>query len=156
MPPKTHIHADYVSGSRELANATGANYFTSAMKVMLIGKYAYANQDNIILVKKQRYVDGSAILKSKYSTLPATLPKHISFMITDTAGANFANWRIHWRFHLCRRCGVVPILLEEAAGLVGTKEVGARAQFASVETFLKHCPIILQIWPGAWGGKCLR
>ncbi len=41
---------------------------------------------------------------------------------------------------------------EEAAGFVGTKEVGARQQFATVQRF-QSLPDYLQIWPGHGAGS---
>ena len=45
-----------------------------------------------------------------------------------------------------------PDLLEEAAGYKGTKEVGARQQFKTVQHFMA-LPDYLQIWPGHGAGS---
>ena len=47
---ETHIHADFVSGSRELAAATGATIYLSDMGDAN-WKYAYADEPNVILVR---------------------------------------------------------------------------------------------------------
>src|SRR5687767_7534110 len=47
---ETHIHADFVSGSRELAAATGATIYLSDMGDVN-WKYGYANDPNVITVQ---------------------------------------------------------------------------------------------------------
>ena len=54
---ETHIHADFVSGSRELAAATGATIYLSDMGDA-DWKYAYADDPNVILVRDGDYLDG--------------------------------------------------------------------------------------------------
>ena len=47
---ETHIHADFVSGSHELAAATGAMIYLSDMGPA-DWKYAYASEPNVITVR---------------------------------------------------------------------------------------------------------
>ncbi|MGB5050000.1 MAG: MBL fold metallo-hydrolase [Caldilineaceae bacterium] len=146
---ETHIHADFVSGSRELAAATGATIYLSD-----IGdadwKYAYADDPNVLLVRDG---DSWKVGNIKIDVLhtPGHTPEHIAFQITDTAGADKPMGIFTGDFLFVGDVGR-PDLLEEAAGLVGTKEVGARQQFATVERF-KKLPDYLQIWPGHGAGS---
>jgi hydroxyacylglutathione hydrolase len=78
-------------------------------------------------------------------------PEHISFMITDTAGADRPMGVFTGDFLFVGDVGR-PDLLEEAAGYIGTKEVGARQQFQTVKRF-KALPDYLQIWPGHGAGS---
>ena len=146
---ETHIHADFVSGSRELAAATGATIYLSDMGDAN-WKYAYADDPNVILVR-----DGDSWkvgnIKVEVLHTPGHTPEHIAFMITDTAGADKPMGVFTGDFLFVGDVGR-PDLLEEAAGYKGTKEVGARQQFQTVERF-KALPDYLQIWPGHGAGS---
>lgn len=146
---ETHIHADFVSGSRELAAATGATIYLSDMGDA-DWKYAYADDSSVILVR-----DGDSWkvgnIKVDVMHTPGHTPEHIAFMITDTAGADRPMGVFTGDFLFVGDVGR-PDLLEEAAGYKGTKEVGARQQFQTVERF-KALPDYLQIWPGHGAGS---
>lgn len=146
---ETHIHADFVSGSRELAAATGATIYLSDMGDAN-WKYVYADDPNVILVR-----DGDSWkvgnIKVEVLHTPGHTPEHIAFMITDTAGADKPMGVFTGDFLFVGDVGR-PDLLEEAAGYKGTKEVGARQQFQTVERF-KALPDYLQIWPGHGAGS---
>ena len=83
---ETHIHADYVSGSRELAHATGAALYLSA-EGGTDWQYAFAERDGATLVR-----DGDAIkvgnIHLEVMHTPGHTPEHIAFLVTDTAGAD--------------------------------------------------------------------
>jgi len=146
---ETHIHADYVSGSRELAKATGAKLYLSDM-----GdddwKYTYAKSDDAILVGDgDRFMVGNVRLEVMHT--PGHTPEHISFIFTDTAAADEPMGIFTGDFVFVGDVGR-PDLLEEAAGMVGTREVGARQQFHSVQR-IKDMPDYLQILPGHGAGS---
>ena len=146
---ETHIHADFVSGSRELAHATGAQVYLSDEGTD-DWKYAYAEQDNAILVNDgDMWMVGN--IKVEVIHTPGHTPEHISFMITDTAGANQPMGVFTGDFLFVGDVGR-PDLLEEAAGIAGTKEPGARQQYQSIKRF-KGMPDYLQIWPGHGAGS---
>lgn len=146
---ETHIHADFVSGSRELAAATGATIYLSDMGDAN-WKYAYADDPNVILVR-----DGDSWkvgnIKVDVIHTPGHTPEHIAFQITDTAGADKPIGLFTGDFLFVGDVGR-PDLLEEAAGYIGTKEAGARQQFATVQRF-QRLPDYLQIWPGHGAGS---
>jgi hydroxyacylglutathione hydrolase len=146
---ETHIHADFVSGSRELANATGATMFLSD-EGDANWKYQFANQPNVVLVKDgDTWMVGN--IKVEVLHTPGHTPEHISFMITDTAGADKPMGVFTGDFLFVGDIGR-PDLLEQAAGLMGTAEPGARRQFNTVERF-KQLPDYLQIWPAHGAGS---
>lgn len=146
---ETHIHADFVSGSRELAAATGATIYLSDMGDAN-WKYAYAEEPNVILVRDG---DSWKVGNIRVDVLhtPGHTPEHIAFLITDTAGADQPMGVFTGDFLFVGDVGR-PDLLEEAAGYKGTKEVGARQQFQTVARF-KTLPDYLQIWPGHGAGS---
>ncbi len=146
---ETHIHADFVSGLRELAARTGA--------LMMVSDeggpdwtYAFAGEANVVPV---RGGDTWKVGNVKVDVLrtPGHTPEHIAFMITDTAGANRPIGIFTGDFVFVGDVGR-PDLLEEAAGMLGTKEIGARKQFESVAR-LKSLPDYLQLWPGHGAGS---
>ncbi len=146
---ETHIHADFVSGSRELAAVTGATMYLSDMGDAN-WKYAFADEPNVILVRAgDSWMVGN--IKVEVLHTPGHTPEHISFMITDTAGADKPMGVFTGDFLFVGDVGR-PDLLEEAAGYKGTKEAGARRQFHTVQRF-KALPDYLQIWPGHGAGS---
>ncbi len=146
---ETHIHADFVSGSRELAAATGATMYLSDMGDAN-WKYQFADQPNVILVQDN---DSWMVGNIKVDVLhtPGHTPEHISFMITDTAGADQPMGVFTGDFLFVGDVGR-PDLLEAAAGMMGTAEPGARRQFETVTRF-KEMPDYLQIWPAHGAGS---
>lgn len=146
---ETHIHADFVSGSRELAAATGAVAYLSDMGDAE-WKYAYAGDPRVILVR-----DGDSFMVGNIKVdvlhTPGHTPEHIAFQITDTAAANRPIGVFTGDFLFVGDVGR-PDLLEEAAGYKGTKEVGARQQYQTVQKF-KMLSDYLQIWPGHGAGS---
>jgi len=146
---ETHIHADYVSGSRELAHATGAQLYLSD-EGDADWKYAFADDDNAILVTDgDMWMVGN--IKVEVIHTPGHTLEHICFMITDTAGADKPMGIFTGDFIFAGDVGR-PDLLEEAAGAIGTKEPGARQQFQSIRRF-QDMPDYLQIWPGHGAGS---
>ncbi len=145
---ETHIHADFVSGARELAAATGARLYLSAMGDA-DWQYTYAEGETVLLRHGDRFAVGSVHVEALHT--PGHTPEHLIFQITDTAGANRPMGLFTGD---CLFVGTVgrPDLLEEAAGFVGTKEVGARGQFHNIQ-MLKALPDYLQIWPGHGAGS---
>ncbi|HMQ31196.1 MAG TPA: rhodanese-like domain-containing protein [Chloroflexaceae bacterium] len=146
---ETHIHADFVSGVRELAARTGARMYLSDMGDAA-WKYAFPELERAALVR-----DGDCWMvgniKVEVVATPGHTPEHIAFMITDTAGADAPIGICTGDFLFVGDVGR-PDLLEEAAGLVGTKEAGARAQFRTVERF-RAMPDYLQVWPAHGAGS---
>ena len=129
---ETHIHADFVSGSRELAAATGATMFLSD-EGDENWKYQFADQQNVVLVRDgDNWMVGN--IKIEVLHTPGHTPEHIAFMITDTAGADQPMGVFTGDFLFVGDIGR-PDLLEAAAGLTGTAELGARRQFNTVERF---------------------
>lgn len=146
---ETHIHADFVSGSRELAAAAGATLYLSDMGDAH-WKYGYAHEPNVIVVH-----DGDSWqvgnVKVEVLHTPGHTGEHLAFMITDTAAADQPIGIFTGDFLFAGDIGR-PDLLEEAAGFIGTKEPGARQQFQTVQRF-KQLPDYLQIWPGHGAGS---
>jgi hydroxyacylglutathione hydrolase len=151
---ETHIHADFVSGGRELAAQTGATLYLSDMGDA-DWKYGYANDPQVRLVRENdHWMVGNVRVDVLHT--PGHTPEHLSFMITDIASRDAQGllWPIGIFTGDFLFVGDVgrPDLLEVAAGMVGTMESGARRQFQTVQRF-KALPDYLQLWPGHGAGS---
>ncbi|GER91615.1 Zn-dependent hydrolase [Dictyobacter vulcani] len=146
---ETHIHADFVSGARELARRTGAQLYLSDMGPAE-WKYSYAAEAGAILLKdKDTFKVGNILVQALHT--PGHTPEHLSFLITDTAGANEPIGLFTGDFLFVGDVGR-PDLLERAAGVQGTMEDGARQLFRSIQV-ARELPDYLQIWPGHGAGS---
>lgn len=149
MVTETHIHADFVSGSRELARAAGATLLLSA-EGGPDWQYAFAATDGARLLH-----DGD-VLKVGNITLevlhtPGHTPEHVSFLVTDTAGADAPIGLVSGDFVFVGDVGR-PDLLERAAKVANTMEAGAHQLFRSLERF-RALPDFVQVWPGHGAGS---
>ena len=147
---ETHIHADYVSGARELADRIGAKLYVSD-EGPAEWKYQFADQYDHKLLK-----DGDSFMigNIKFDVLhtPGHTPESISFLLTDQGGhADKPMGIFTGDFVFVGSIGR-PDLLEEAAGLANTAEPGARDLFHSAQRF-KHLPDYLQVWPAHGAGS---
>ena len=145
---ETHIHADFVSGARELAARTGARLYLSGLGG-LDWQYAYADGSTRLLGDGDSWRLGA--LKIEALHLPGHTPEHLIFRVTDTAHADEPMGLFTGD---CLFAGDVgrPDLLETAAGVAGSAEEGARQQFASLQR-LSAMPDYLQVWPGHGAGS---
>lgn len=147
---ETHIHADYVSGARELADRVGAKLYLSD-EGTADWKYLFADQYDHQLVK-----DGDSFMigNIQFDVLhtPGHTPESISFMLTDNGGSADKPMGIFTGDFVFVGSIGRPDLLEEAAGLAHTAEPGARDLFHSAERF-KMLPDYLQVWPAHGAGS---
>lgn len=144
----THIHADYVSGARELAAATGARLYLSTMGGA-DWQYAYPDANIIGLHDADSWKVGHIRIQAIHT--PGHTPEHLIYQITDTAAADRPMGLFTGDCLFAGNIGR-PDLLDEVAGFSGTKEIGARGQFHNIR-FLKTLPDYLQVWPGHGAGS---
>ena len=79
---ETHIHADFVSGSRELAQRASARLFLSD-EGDASWKYAFAHDAGAVLLKEgDSFMVGNIKVQALHT--PGAYSEHLSFMITDT------------------------------------------------------------------------
>lgn len=147
---ETHIHADYVSGARELADRVGAKLFVSDEGPEQ-WKYRYLDDYEHQLVRDgDQFMIGN--IKFDVIHTPGHTPESISFVLTDQGGgANGPMGIFTGDFVFVGSIGR-PDLLEEAAGIAGTADAGARDLFRSAERF-KSMPDYLQVWPAHGAGS---
>lgn len=142
---ETHIHADFVSGSRELAQRTGASLCLSD-EGDADWKYQF---DARLLHHGDRITLGNVRLDVVHT--PGHTPEHLTFLITDGAAADLPIAAVTGDFIFVGDVGR-PDLLERAANIKGTMESGARALWKSLKAFDQY-PDWLQIWPGHGAGS---
>jgi hydroxyacylglutathione hydrolase len=146
---ETHIHADYVSGARMLAAATGAQLLLSGEG----GKdwqYGYAAGDKARLLHDGDVIDVGTV-KLEVMHTPGHTPEHIVFIVTDTATTKTPMGMLSGDFIFVGDVGR-PDLLEKVAGVGNTMEAMARELYESVQR-AKTLPAHLAIWPGHGAGS---
>jgi hydroxyacylglutathione hydrolase len=146
----THIHADYISGLRELAER-GVKVYASD-EGDKDWKYEWLNNSSYnyqLLKDGDEFKIGNIIIRAWHT--PGHTPEHISYFVTDGAAADEPLGIVTGDFVFVGDVGR-PDLLESAAGAVGNMEPSARRLFKTVESF-KNVPEYLQIWPGHGAGS---
>ncbi len=153
---ETHIHADYLSGSRELAEKTGARVYLSDegdadWKYQWIDKkQGGGSYDAVLLKDGDTFRVGNIEIKALHT--PGHTPEHMCFMVTDHGGGATEPMGVATGDFIFVGDVGRPDLLETAAGVAGAKEVSARVLYRSLQKF-KEWPEYLQIWPGHGAGS---
>jgi len=146
---ETHIHADFISGARELARRTGAQLLLSA------GggpdwQYAFAGAESARLVR-----DGDVItvgtVRIVVRETPGHTPEHICFLVADLTVSDRAIGMATGDFIFVGDVGR-PDLLERAANVQGSMDGLARQLFRSIQA-TRDLPDYLQLWPGHGAGS---
>jgi hydroxyacylglutathione hydrolase len=145
---ETHIHADFVSGLRELSARTGAHMAVSGMGSPA-WTYAFATEVARILHDGDALAIGTIRLDALHT--PGHSPEHLCFLVTDHSRSSQPMALLSGD---CLFVGDVgrPDLLESAAGVHGAAAHGADDQFASVQR-LKLLPDYLMVLPGHGAGS---
>ncbi len=148
---ETHIHADFLSGARELSERLNVRVYVSAegghdWQV----EWATDHPKATLLRHGDTFRVGNIELKAVHT--PGHTPEHISYLVTDRGGgADDPMGLLTGDFVFVGDVGR-PDLLEQAAGIEGVQEESARALYASLPAFLgleDH----LQVWPGHGAGS---
>ncbi|MGW5877266.1 MBL fold metallo-hydrolase [Nocardiopsis terrae] len=143
---ETHIHADYLSGTRELAAATGAAVYVSGE----------GGQDWQYGFDAERLMDGDTVtignLTVRARHTPGHTPEHLSFLVTDGAFSQDPGYMLSGDFVFAGDLGR-PDLLDEAADGVDTRFEGARQLFTSLREVFLNLPDHVQVLPGHGAGS---
>ncbi|NLG09056.1 MAG: MBL fold metallo-hydrolase [Deinococcales bacterium] len=143
---ETHIHADYLSGARELAAATGA-----ALRLSAEGGpdwlYAFEHEP----LRHGDVIDVGNVRLTALHT-PGHTPEHLSFLVTDRARSDEPTMVLTGDFVFVGDLGR-PDLLDEAAGYQDTRYEGARQLFRSLKERFLTLPDHVQVWPGHGAGS---
>ncbi|MEB2282002.1 MBL fold metallo-hydrolase [Lysinibacillus xylanilyticus] len=147
---ETHIHADFVAGSRELADRVGTKMYISDEGD---ADWKYQNLEGIphqLLKDGDEFSIGNLIFKVMHT--PGHTPESISFLLTDRGGVADKPMGIFTGDFVFVGDIGRPDLLEKAAGIQGTSLSGAKAMFKSLERF-KALPDYMQLWPAHGAGS---
>ncbi|MBX3315387.1 MAG: MBL fold metallo-hydrolase [Phycisphaeraceae bacterium] len=157
---ETHIHADYLSGARELAEQ-GAKLYISGMggpdwNYRWLDKKSGSTPEQPIWYDHVELKDGSTFkvgnIQFKAIHTPGHTPEHICFLVTDLgAGATEPMGIATGDFVFVGDVGR-PDLLESAAGQHGMAASSAKILHHSITKFL-DLPEYLQVWPAHGSGS---
>ncbi|HEV8631631.1 MAG TPA: rhodanese-like domain-containing protein [Thermoanaerobaculia bacterium] len=140
---ETHVHADFASGARELAAASGARLLLSAYDAGERYEVAFAHDE---------LRDGDAVELGKVRLValhtPGHTPEHLAFLVYDTArAAAVPVAMLSGDFLFVGSLGRPDLLGEEA------KRGLAQSLFRSVRVKLAALPDGLEIHPGHGAGS---
>ena len=153
---ETHIHADFLSGARELAEALGARVYISDegdaewKYQWLDRRVGGGSYDHQLLKHGDRFSVGNIDFEVAHT--PGHTPEHISLLITDRGGGATEPIAIASGDFLFVGDLGRPDLLETAAGQQGAREPAARQLFRTVQ-HLRDLPGFLQVWPAHGAGS---
>ncbi len=142
---ETHIHADFLAGSRELAQLTGAGLYLSDEG----GKgweYEFPHHG---LKDGDKIALGNLTFEVMHT--PGHTPESISFLLTDNPASDKPVMLFTGDFVFVGDIGR-PDLLEKAAGITGTADAGAHEMYKSINKFNALADYI-QVWPGHGAGS---
>lgn len=143
---ETHIHADFLSGTRELAAATGADAYVSGE----------GGDDWQYGFEAERLSDGDTValgnivITARHT--PGHTPEHLSYLVTDGAFTEEPGYYLTGDFVFSGDVGR-PDLLDEAAGFQDTRFTGAQQLFASLRSAFLSLPDHVQVFPGHGAGS---
>lgn len=142
---ETHIHADFLSGSRELEAVTGAKLFLSDEG----GEDWQYEFPHIGLKEGDVIKVGNLTFEVMFT--PGHTPESISFLLTDHPASDKPVMLFTGDFVFIGDVGR-PDLLEKAAGIANTKELGAKQMYKSLQKFA-NLPDYVQVWSGHGAGS---
>jgi hydroxyacylglutathione hydrolase len=142
---ETHIHADFLSGARELVALTGAELLLSD-EGGADWQYEFAHTG---LKHGDVITLGNLTLEVLHT--PGHTPESISFLLTDHSATAEPIMLFTGDFVFVGDVGR-PDLLEKAAGMTGTQEKSAKQLFESIKRFMSLADHV-QVWPGHGAGS---
>ena len=153
---ETHIHADFLSGARELAEKTGAKLYLSEeggeewAYGWLDDKSSGGSYDHQLLADGDSFNIGNIEVRAFHT--PGHTPEHLSFLLFDHGGgADEPIGILSGDFVFVGDVGR-PDLLESAAGNEGAALPAAHELHDSLRWFDRLDPW-LQVWPGHGAGS---
>jgi hydroxyacylglutathione hydrolase len=142
---ETHIHADFLSGTRELVSATGAELLLSGETD---SNWAYEFPHSP-LKDGDKISMGEIVLTVMHT--PGHTPESLTFLLMDQSVSDKPQKAFTGDFVFVGDVGR-PDLLEKVAGQIGSQDKGAKSLYASLQRFSK-LPDELEIWPGHGAGS---
>lgn len=153
---ETHVHADFLSGARELAERVGARVYASGeggpewTPRWLDSKSGGGSYDHRLLKDGDRFAIGAIEFTAIHT--PGHTPEHVCYLVTDRGGGADAPMGVLTGDFVFVGDVGRPDLLESAAGQAGAAEPAARALFRSLRRFTA-LPEFIQVWPAHGAGS---
>ncbi len=146
---ETHIHADFLSGARELHARHGAHVYLSN-EGGPDWQYAWASgeQRTTLLGDGDEFRIGEIRFRAVHT--PGHTPEHMSYEVYDR-GCDEPIAVLSGDFVFVGDLGR-PDLLETAAGIAGAKDAAARDLYRSTKK-LQSLPEFTQVWPAHGSGS---
>jgi hydroxyacylglutathione hydrolase len=148
---ETHIHADFLSGVRELAERAGLKVFLSALGESEGWAYewpGHGKSDVTFLKDGDAFKIGELEFFARHT--PGHTPEHLTFLVREP-GAPQPMGALSGDFLFVGDLGR-PDLLEVAAKVEDTMRSSAKALFASASMFMFEANALL-VWPGHGAGS---
>ena len=146
---ETHIHADFASGIRDVAEKLDAKIYVSgegddelSYKNMPEQTHYVKNHDVIYLGK----------IKLDVLHTPGHTPESISFLLIDEGGGSSVPMGLFSGDFIFVGDIGRPDLLEKSVQMKGSTEIGAKQMYQSIKN-AKNLPDYIQIWPGHGAGS---
>ncbi|WP_415363733.1 Zn-dependent hydroxyacylglutathione hydrolase / Polysulfide binding protein [Mammaliicoccus lentus] len=146
---ETHIHADFASGIRDVAEKLDAKIYVSgegddelSYKNMPEQTHYVKNHDVIYLGK----------IKLDVLHTPGHTPESISFLLIDEGGGSSVPMGLFSGDFIFVGDIGRPDLLEKSVQMKGSTEIGAKQMYQSIKN-TKDLPDYIQIWPGHGAGS---
>ena len=146
---ETHIHADFASGIRDVAEKLDAKIYVSGESN---DELSYKNMPKQTYFVKNYDVIYTGNIKLEVLHTPGHTPESISFLLTDEGGvASVPMGLFSGDFIFVGDIGR-PDLLEKSVQMKGSTEIGAKQMYQSIKN-AKDLPDYIQIWPGHGAGS---
>lgn len=146
---ETHIHADYLSGTREVAAATGAPMYVSD-EGGPDWTYGDGFEGAVRMKDGHKITLGNITIEALHT--PGHTPEHMSFLITDGAQSPEPGFILTGDFVFVGDLGR-PDLLDEAAGGIDTRFGGAKDLFKSLKEKFLPLADYVQVLPAHGSGS---
>ncbi|UXU83841.1 persulfide dioxygenase-sulfurtransferase CstB [Mammaliicoccus sciuri] len=146
---ETHIHADFASGIRDVAERLNANIYVSGEGD---DQLSYKNMPKHTNFVKNQDIIQVGNIKLEVLHTPGHTPESISFLLTDEGGGSSVPMGLFSGDFIFVGDIGRPDLLEKSVQMEGTTEIGAKQMYQSIEG-VKDLPDYIQIWPGHGAGS---
>ncbi|WP_210143336.1 persulfide dioxygenase-sulfurtransferase CstB, partial [Staphylococcus sp. GDX8P65P] len=146
---ETHIHADFASGIRDVAERLNAHIYVSGEGD---DQLSYKNMPKQTHFVKHQDIIHVGNIKLEVLHTPGHTPESISFLLTDEGGGSSVPMGLFSGDFIFVGDIGRPDLLEKSVQMEGTTEIGAKQMYQSIED-VKDLPDYIQIWPGHGAGS---
>lgn len=140
---ETHVHADFVSCARELAEATGAKHWLHASAPV---RYPFTPLEDGQVVRV-----GQISIQALHT--PGHTPEHTCFLVTDHARADDPWFVLTGDSLFVGDVGRPDLLVGDQAVDVTDEAERARGQHRSIKEKLFTLPETVEVYPGHYGGS---